>query len=96
MKASATDAFYNVGRGVKTSIKELAEVVLQITGSPLQIRYEPAGQTFVKNRVGCPKKAAAELGFKARVPLRAGLERLIQWRNSHKAEVERRRREVGL
>ena len=96
MKADVTDAFYNVGMGVKTSIKELAELVLEITGSPLKIQYEPAGQTFVKNRVGCPKKAQAELGFKAQVPLRVGLAELIKWRNSHKAEVERRRHEAGL
>lgn len=96
IKADATDAFYNVGMGVKTSIKEVAELVLEITGSPLKIRYEPAGQTFVKNRVGCPKKAQAELGFKAQLPLRDGLEELIKWRNSHKAEVERRRREARL
>lgn len=96
MKADATDQFYNVGTGVKTTIKELTELILDITNSKLKIQYEPSGPTFVKNRVGCPKKAESEIGFKANVKLREGLERLIHWRNTHKEEVARRRRDVGI
>ena len=96
MKSDATDEFYNVGGGVKTTIKELCELILEITGSKLQIQYEPAGLTFVKNRVGSPVKAQREIGFKASVPLREGLERLIEWRNGHKDEVARRRQEAGI
>ena len=96
MKADSTDSFYNVGRGVKTTIKELAELILEVTGSNLQIQYEPAGQTFVKNRLGCPKKAEKEIGFQAKVELKEGLKKLIEWRDSHKAEVEMRRRDVGI
>jgi UDP-glucose 4-epimerase len=95
MKAEVTDTFYNVGTGVKTTIQELAELILDVTGSDLKIQYEPGGQTFVKNRVGCPKKAENELGFQAKVELREGLEKLIEWRNSHKEEVARRRRQAG-
>ncbi|MBI6545438.1 MAG: NAD-dependent epimerase/dehydratase family protein [Cyanobacteria bacterium NC_groundwater_1444_Ag_S-0.65um_54_12] len=96
MKAATTDTFYNVGRGIKTTIKELAELILEITGSQLAIRYEPAGTTFVKNRIGCPKKADREIGFKAKVELHEGLTKLIEWRNSHKEEVALRRREAGI
>ena len=96
MKADTTDEFYNVGTGRKTTIKELAELILDITGSDLQIQYEPAGMTFVKNRVGCPKKAEAEIGFKAGMGLREGLKQLIEWRDTHKEEVERRRQEADV
>jgi len=96
MKADTTDQFYNVGMGVRTTIKELAELILELTGSDLEIQYEPGGTTFVKNRVGCPEKAANELGFRARVPLGEGLKRLIEWREGHKAQVVRRRKEAGL
>ena len=96
MKADATDQFYNVGCGVKTTIKELTELILEVTGSDLEIQYEPGGTTFVKNRVGNPKKAEEEISFKAKVELREGLERLIVWRNAHKEEVERRRQEAGI
>jgi UDP-glucose 4-epimerase len=96
MKADTTDTFYNVGMGIKTTIKELAELILEVTGSNLQIQYEPGGTTFVKNRVGSPTKAQSEIGFKAEVDLKTGLKRLIEWRNKHKEEVARRRRAAGL
>lgn len=96
MKAATTDTFYNVGMGVKTTIKELCEMILRITGSKLQIQYEPSGMTFVKNRVGCPKKAAREIAFTAAMPLEEGLKKLIERRKVHKDEVARKRREAGL
>ena len=94
MKATATDDFYNVGTGIRTTIRELAELILEVTHSSLKIQYEPGGNTFVKNRVGCPKKAAKEIDFTAKVELKEGLKRLIDWRNSHKEEVEKRRMQV--
>ncbi|MEG3639861.1 NAD-dependent epimerase/dehydratase family protein [Magnetococcus sp. PR-3] len=93
MKSDSTDAFYNVGTGIRTTIKELAEMILEVYGSDQKIHYEPAGQTFVKNRIGCPIKARKELDFEARTELRQGLEKLIEWRGSHIREVERRRKE---
>ena len=96
LKTDAVDSFYNVGRGIQTTIKELTEVILEITHSDLQIQYEPEGTTFVKNRVGCPKKAEVEIGFKARVGLKEGLEKLIEWRKNHIEEVARRRQEISL
>ena len=95
MRAETVDRFYNVGTGVRTTVKELAELILRLSGSNLPIRYEPADRVFVKNRIGCPKQAAAELGFTATVPLDEGLSALIEWRDAHKAEVEARRRRAS-
>lgn len=96
MKADSTDSFYNVGTGIRTTIKELAELILEITGSEQKIHYEPQGLTFVKNRIGSPLKAKQELSFQAQMPLREGLKKLIEWRNGHKAELEKRRKEAGI
>lgn len=96
MKSDATDQNYNVGTGIKTSIKQLAEKILKVTGSDMEIEYKSGGLTFVKNRVGCPVKAEEEIGFKAEVMLEDGLQKLIDWRNTHKAEVARRRKDAGL
>lgn len=91
IKSKATDNFFNVGSGVQTSIKELAQTILKVTKSDLEIKYEPAGQTFVTNRIGDPAKAEKELGFRYRIGLRDGLQKLIEWRNFHKHLVARRR-----
>jgi len=96
MKSNATDSCYNVGSGTQTSIKELAELILEITKSNLEIQYEPAGQTFVTNRIGDPVKAEKELGFMYTVDLKEGLNELIRWRNDHKELVEKRRIKAGL
>ena len=97
MKAEASDSFYNVGTGKRTSLKELAEMLLEITDCNKTISYAPRSQaTLIKNRIGSPKKASQEIGFTAKLDLMEGLKRLIEWRSHHKAEVELRRRAVGL
>lgn len=97
MKSSANDRFFNVGTGKRTSLKQLAEMLLEITGCKKPIQFAPRSQaTLVRNRIGCPKRATAEIGFTAQVDLQEGLRRLIDWRSSHRAEVEARRRAVGL
>jgi UDP-glucose 4-epimerase len=94
MKSHAVDEFYNVGTGIRTSIKELAEMILKITGSNLSVQYEPAGLTFVKNRIGCPQKAINQIGFKSSISLEEGLKQLIEWRKNHIDQVEMRRAKV--
>jgi UDP-glucose 4-epimerase len=96
MKADATDRFYNVGTGKRTSLKELAQMLLDLTGCKQPINYAPRSQaTLVRNRIGCSKRAGQEIGFNARLDLIEGLRRLIEWRDSHKEEVEARRRKAA-
>ncbi len=92
MSADASDCFYNVGTGKRTALKEIAERLLALTGSNQPVKYAPHSQaTLVRNRIGSPKRAAAELRFEASIPLDDGLRRLIAWRRSHMAEVASRR-----
>jgi UDP-glucose 4-epimerase len=92
MGAEKVDRFYNVGTGKRTSLKELAEMLLQLTGCNQPINYAPRSQaTLVRNRIGSPKRAKDEIGFAAEIGLRQGLEKLIAWRKSHISEVEARR-----
>lgn len=91
MKSPATDNCYNVGSGTQTSLLELADKVLNLTNPNLEISFEPAGQTFVKNRIGCPMKAKHELGFNYSIELEEGLQMLIDWRRNHIEEVAKRR-----
>lgn len=96
MRAESVDDFYNVGTGQRTSLKELAERIVQLTGVNQEIRYAPRNQaTLVRNRIGCPKKARRDIAFDAMIDLDEGLRRLITWRTEHKAEVEARRAQVA-
>lgn len=88
--AMASDAHgnnYNIGRGIGTSLKELCTILLSLKQSQLPIQYEPAGLTFVTNRIGCPKAAEKDLGFSWQIPLEEGLARLIEWRDTHREAV---------
>jgi len=97
MKSNATDENYNVGTGIRTPLKELAELLVELTGCANPIQYAPRSQaTLVKNRVGDPTKATDEIGFTAKIQLREGLQKLIDWRSNHIEELNRRRVEVGL
>lgn len=85
MKSDICDEFYNVGTGMKTSLAELAEIILRLKGSKLSVNYaDRSSATLVKNRVGDPKKAKKEIGFEAKIQLEEGLKRLIAWRDIDK------------
>ena len=97
MQADTTDRYYNVGTGTRTSLKELAELLLDLTGSNQPILYAPrSAATLVRNRIGDPERAAGEIDFTAGIGLREGLQRLITWRAAHKAEVDARRESAGV
>ena len=80
-KLKTTNENYNVGTGKRTSLKELAELIIKITKSKKQIKYTSRSEaTLVKNRIGCPEKAKKDLGFSYKIQLEEGLKKLIDWR----------------
>ena len=93
MKSDTTNQNYNVGTGIRTTLKELAEIIIEITGFKKKINYAPRNQvTLVKNRVGNPLKASKEINFNAKISLKEGLEKLIKWRSAHKAKVTKKKK----
>lgn len=90
LKAISSDEFYNVGSGVQTKISELCELILKLKNSNLKVNYRPYSEDdarrLVQNRIGCPKKASLDLGFKYTYSLEDGLKRLINWRNNSKVK----------
>jgi UDP-glucose 4-epimerase len=92
MKSAATDRFYNVGTGTRTSLKDVAQKLLHLTGSNQPINYAPRSQaTLVRNRIGSPVRAEKEIRFRAKIDLDQGLEALIGWRRDHIEQVNQRR-----
>jgi UDP-glucose 4-epimerase len=80
LTADATDEAFNIGTGVKTSIAELVESLIELTGVDIEPEYEPGGQMFVTHRVGSTEKAEELLGFRWQVPLEEGLRSVVAWR----------------
>ena len=80
MKSDASDKCLNVGFGVQTTINELVQVLLDLTGSTLTPEYKPNEQMFVTNRIGSTGLAEQLIGFRATVPLIDGLRSVVEWR----------------
>ena len=84
LTSDATDVFLNVGMGVQTTINELVERLLALTGSDLRPEYLPQEQMFVTNRIGSTELAEELTGFRAAIDLDGGLGSVIEWRQRDK------------
>lgn len=91
MQAEVSGQNYNVGRGIGTSVRALTELLLHLTGSDLNVEYQPAGQTFVSNRIGSVEAAERDLGFRWKIDLEEGMRKLIEWRRADADAVQIRR-----
>jgi UDP-glucose 4-epimerase len=87
LKSDVTDEFFNVGTGVRTTIKELVDELLVITGSALEPDFRPEEQMFVTERVGSTALASERLGFSATTGYRDGLRSVVEWRQQDRLGV---------
>jgi GDP-L-fucose synthase len=69
----------NLGTGVETSIRELAETIAELTGFSGEIRWDTSMPNGQPRRSLDASRAERLFGFKAETPLREGLERTIAW-----------------
>lgn len=88
LTSGVTDAFFNVGTGVQTTLKELCHLLLKIAGSSLQPEYHEARKVAnVQARRAAVDKAASMLGFRSQIALEDGLRALLAWREETKSEA---------
>ena len=80
MTTEVVDRFYNVCTGIGTSIRELAETLIDLTGKQVEIEYLPEKLSFVTRRIGDPTTARDDLGFVAKTNLVDGLRELLKYR----------------
>jgi UDP-glucose 4-epimerase len=85
LTSDATDVNLNVGTGVKTTIKQLVDSLLEITGSELEPDYRPQEEMFVTHRVGSTELAEELTGFAAEIPYDEGLRSVVEWRQADRA-----------
>jgi len=85
--SDVTDEVFNVGTGVQTTLRELCDMLLKVTGSNLKPEYVAARKVNnVQARRASTEKAERMLGFTAKVDLESGLRSLLEWRNLARTE----------
>jgi GDP-L-fucose synthase len=81
----------NLGSGIEVPIRELAELVAEVTGFTGDFGWDPSypdGQP--RRQLDC-SRAAELFGFRATTPFREGLRRTAAWYEANRAEAESRR-----
>lgn len=68
-----------IGTSYCTSIRQLAEVIVEISGKRIDIRYDVTKPEGDKGRCADCSKAEKVLGWKSKVGLEEGLRRTYQW-----------------
>lgn len=70
----------NIGLGKGYSVKEILQVILEADGyRNAKVRFDPSKPTMIPLRLVDTSRAEALLGFKARIGLREGIARTIEW-----------------
>jgi dTDP-glucose 4,6-dehydratase len=69
----------NIGNPVEYSVREVAELILELSGSRGGIVYKPLPQDDPKQRCPDITRARETLGWEPRTPAREGLEATINW-----------------
>lgn len=81
----ANGEVFNIGRPEETTIRDLAELIKELTGSPSSIVFVPYRDYYgyrhedVRRRRPNINKARKLLGFEPKVELKDGLRRTIEW-----------------
>jgi GDP-L-fucose synthase len=77
----------NLGAGKEISIRELAQLVADVTGFDGKIVWDTSMPNGQPRRSVDATRARELFGFEARTPLRDGLERTVAWYREHVAAV---------
>jgi UDP-glucose 4-epimerase len=81
--AAASDVshgVYNIASGTETSLLEMAQALLRVMDSDLEVEHGPARLVNgVVRRLADTSAARQDLGFKAEVELEEGLRELVSW-----------------
>jgi dTDP-glucose 4,6-dehydratase len=76
---SAEDRPVNIGNPVEYSVRQIAEMILEISGSQSGIVYEPLPEDDPKQRRPDITRARETLGWEPRVPAKEGLKLTFEW-----------------
>lgn len=82
---------YNIASGLETTIKELAEIILDLTGNIADLHVQPA-RTWDNSgrRFGSTEKSERDLGFRATVDIKSGLAATVDWTRANRDMIRSR------
>jgi UDP-glucose 4-epimerase len=87
-QSAASDEVFNVASGTETSLLQLAEKLLSVMDSDLEIEFGPERSVNkVPRRLADSGAALERLGFEAEITLDEGLRRLVQWWRTERAQA---------
>ena len=69
----------NIGNPVEYSVREVAALILKLSGSASELSYEPLPEDDPKQRCPDITRAREALGWEPRVPAREGLSLTLRW-----------------
>jgi GDP-L-fucose synthase len=78
----------NLGSGSEISIKDLVELISELAGFSGEIRWDASKPDGQPRRLLDVSRAEKEFGFKARVDLRDGLKRTMDWYKANFSKVK--------
>ncbi|MEU0026646.1 NAD-dependent epimerase/dehydratase family protein [Streptomyces sp. NPDC006335] len=89
-ESDVTDEVFNIASGTETSLRELADGLLEAMGAEgLEPVHGPARSVnSVVRRLADTTQAAERLGFTAEIDLRTGLRDLVQWWRAERSAAE--------
>jgi UDP-glucose 4-epimerase len=88
-KSDIVEGVYNVARGEETSLLELAQALLRVMDSDLDVEFGPArAVNGVTRRLADISAAQRDLGFTAEIDLESGLRELVDWWRVEKDNLE--------
>ena len=78
LKKDVFGELFNICTGRPTKINDLAIKIKDVSGTDLEIRYEEPRKGDIKDNYGDPTKSEGILGFRSKVRLEDGIEKLVQ------------------
>lgn len=87
-QSDITEGVYNIASGTETSLLGLAQTLLRVMSSDLDVEHGPErAVNGVVRRLADVRAADRDLGFRAEIDLERGLRELVEWWRPLRAEI---------
>ena len=84
VEKSPTGRPYNASTGKGTTVKELVETITDIYEYKPEFNYDTTKPTMIPVRLVDVSRIKDEVGWEAKISLREGLEKTIEWYKNNK------------